>query len=127
LADGWIGPVQGLDEGRIVLVEADGVEIGVWKVLGQVRAFENRCPHQGGPVCYGQLLGQQEAVLDEHQRVMGERFSSERFNVVCPWHGWSYDALSGENIADARFRLRPCQVEARPEGVFVRRGSAAAR
>jgi nitrite reductase (NADH) small subunit len=113
------GRVQDIPEQGVVVVEVDGVEVGIMKLLGQLHAFENRCPHQGGPVCDGLLIGQQEGVLDASQRVVGERLSTERFNLVCPWHGWSYDPVTGANIGDARVRLRRWGVEVRGEEVFL--------
>ena len=38
-------------------------------------ALDNRCPHQGGPLGEGQI---------------------ERGYVICPWHGYEYDPITGE-------------------------------
>jgi hypothetical protein len=42
------------DPGRKV-VELDGTEVGVFCVNGKFTAFENVCPHMGGPVCQGKI------------------------------------------------------------------------
>lgn len=114
-----MGTADGIPEGVVVTVDVGGVEVGVLRVLGQLRAYENRCPHQGGPVCYGRLVGRQEAVLDQDRRIVRERLSSENFDLVCPWHGWTYDALSGECIGDRHYRLRRWNVVERDGQVLV--------
>ena len=114
-----VGPLDGIPEGAVVVVDLGEVEVGVLRIQGQLRAYENRCPHQGGPVCYGRLLGRQEGIVDAERRLVGERLSAEVFNLVCPWHGWSYDALTGENIGDRHFRLKPWDVEVRGGQVYL--------
>ena len=115
-----VGPAAELQEGSVKIVEINGVEVGVLKVLGQIRAFENRCPHQGGPVCYGEILGQVEAVLDDRKQIVSERLSEENFNLICPWHGWTYDALTGECIGDRKIRLKSWEVVEKEGQVYLR-------
>lgn len=43
----------------------------------EYRAFDARCPHQGGPLEEGTLF---QSVL------------------TCPWHHWTFDVSTGENI-----------------------------
>lgn len=114
-----VGSLSEIPEGGVVVVDVDGVEVGVLRAGGELRAYENRCPHQGGPVCYGRLMGRQEAILDERQHVVGERLSTERFDLICPWHGWSYDALSGENIGDRHYRLKRWDLAVRDGSVYL--------
>jgi nitrite reductase/ring-hydroxylating ferredoxin subunit len=87
-------------------VSAEGVEVGLLRVGGTIVAFENVCPHQGGPVCQGEVLGRVEAVLDDQKRVVQERVADARPVVVCPWHGHTFDAATGECITDPRIHLR---------------------
>jgi nitrite reductase/ring-hydroxylating ferredoxin subunit len=81
-------------------------EVGVFYVDGEFVAYENRCPHQGGPVCKGRVLGRVEAVLGPDQRVVEERFSDTDLHLVCPWHGFEFDLKTGVCPADGRFRLK---------------------
>lgn len=53
---------------------ADGVEIVVVHAAGELRAFANRCPHQGNRLSRARLVDG---------------------CVVCPWHGWRFDARTG--------------------------------
>jgi len=61
-----------VDTGKCV--EAGGKEIALFKVGGKVCAISHVCPHQGGPLAEGGLDGT---------------------IVTCPWHGWSFDVVSG--------------------------------
>jgi nitrite reductase (NADH) small subunit len=116
-----LGPEDGIPEGAVRVFQVGGVEVGLLRVLGQLRAFENHCPHQGGPVCLGEVLGRQEAVLDQRRRIVRERLSGEHFDLICPWHGYSFDAMSGECVVDRRLRLRTWDVAVRDGQVYVRR------
>ncbi|MQA01948.1 MAG: Rieske 2Fe-2S domain-containing protein [Streptosporangiales bacterium] len=102
-----------------VLIDAGGVEIGIFKVKGKFYAYENRCVHQGGPVCRGDVLGRWEEHLDEGGQVVGADFSTEHIDIACPWHGWEYDVETGKNIADPRFRLRSFDVVVRDGDIFI--------
>ncbi len=46
-------------------------------VNGSYSALDNVCPHRGGPLGQGMIEGSK---------------------VVCPWHGWAWDAKTG--VAD---------------------------
>lgn len=105
------------DERR--LIEIDGVEIAVLRVGDRFHAFENRCLHMGGPVGEGMVIGRVEAVLDDQQRLLGERFSDDRLQLVCPWHGWAYDLESGVCAGDARRGLRRLDVTVHEGEVYV--------
>ena len=102
---------------KVLIVEVDGIEVGLLRVGGALLAFENVCPHQGGPVCDGEVLGPVEAVLDDQKHVVRERFAEGRRVLICPWHGYSFDVATGECITDRKLRLR--RREARERGGFV--------
>ena len=55
----------------------------VCEVDGEIRAFRNVCPHQHGPVVEG-------------------RIDADAEQVICPWHGWTFDLDTGRNpLVDA--------------------------
>lgn len=118
----WVCHVAAVPEGAFLVAAVGGTEVGVTRVCGEVVAFENRCPHQAGPVCLGEVVGRREAMLDGDNRLVGECFSTERFDAVCPWHGFAFDAVTGENICDRRLRLRRWDVAIRDGDVFVSHG-----
>jgi nitrite reductase/ring-hydroxylating ferredoxin subunit len=97
------------DPGRRV-IEVDGLEIGVFHVKGEFRAYENICPHMGGPVCQGRINPRVSEDIAADRRSRGLVFSTSATNVACPWHGYEFDILTGRHQGDARLRLRPVQV-----------------
>ena len=114
-----VGPVDAIPERDGVLITAGDLEIGVFNLGGRFRAYENRCRHQGGPVCTGEILGRYEQVLRADGTVEGERFNDDEVRIACPWHGWEYDLETGECTADRRFRLRRFQVTVRDGDLYV--------
>jgi nitrite reductase (NADH) small subunit len=96
-----------------------GREVVVFRVGDGFHAYENVCPHQGGPVCEGKLIPRVEAVLDDAGDVVKERFARDKIHLVCPWHGWEFRIESGECVPDPRMRLRRYDVTQRDGAVFV--------
>lgn len=59
-------------EGRSVTV--GDLDLAIFNLKDRFVTIENRCPHQGGPLCDGIVSGTA---------------------VVCPLHGWRFDLDSG--------------------------------
>jgi nitrite reductase/ring-hydroxylating ferredoxin subunit len=114
-----VGPVDSVPAERGLLVRANGTEIGVFRTGEQFRAYENVCPHQGGPACTGVVIGRVEQVLREDKSVAFERESPDELHVICPWHGFEYDLTTGECVTDRRLRLRRVDVEVADGDLFV--------
>ena len=106
------------DRGGVLGVAGD-LEVGVFRVGDRLYAYENRCAHQGGPVCTSEILGKTVQVLDGNRRVVAEVFDEGELHLVCPWHGWEYDLATGEMACDRRFRLRRFEVSVRDGIVYV--------
>jgi len=98
------------DPGRKV-VEFDGTEVGVFCVNGKFTAFENVCPHMGGPVCQGKIIPRVQEVIAEDKTSLGLAFSTNQINVVCPWHGYEFDIQTGRHQGNPRLRLRSVTIE----------------
>lgn len=105
-------------EGGRVVVDVNGVEIGIFRLGGRLYAWENRCAHFGGPVCQGTLMNRVVERLDEARCSLGDDFGEE-LHIVCPWHGYEYDIRTGEHPADSRLRLRSVEVEEREGEILV--------
>jgi nitrite reductase/ring-hydroxylating ferredoxin subunit len=115
-----IGASADVPEGDGILVSlTDGREVGVFRVDGQVVAYENSCAHQGGPVCTGDILGRYLQVLAPDKTVLREEFSTTELHLVCPWHGWEYRLDTGECAVNPRYRLRRVPVAERDGLVFL--------
>ena len=114
-----VGPLDLIPERGGILAVAGDVEVGVFRLDGELRAYENRCRHQGGPVCTGEILGRYEAVLNPDGTIAGERVVDAEPRLVCPWHGWEYDLSTGRCASDRRFSLKRYQVSVRAGEVYV--------
>jgi nitrite reductase/ring-hydroxylating ferredoxin subunit len=114
-----VGLAEDVLEGGRVVVDVDGIEIGIFRLDGRLYAWENRCVHAGGPVCQGKLMNRVVERLDVGKRSLGDDFSAA-LHIVCPWHGYEYDVRTGEHPADPDLRLRSVEVEERGGEILVR-------
>ncbi len=70
----------------------------VANVDGECSAMDNVCRHHGGPLGQGVVM---------------------QGKVVCPWHGWEYDARTGACKSGAEFTLPIYPLKMEGEDVFV--------
>lgn len=107
-------PVASLDElerRERIVVSIDGTEVGLYWYAGEVRAWRNVCPHAGGPVCQGKMMPRTLQGVREDRTSDGPRFSDSQRNIVCPWHGYEFDVLTGVHPASAGTRLAAVPVQ----------------
>lgn len=91
-----------IPEGGRKIVTVRGREIGIFNVGGEFFAILNRCPHQGGALCKGTLIG---LVTSSEPG----RFTYSRPGEIlkCPWHGWEFDIRTGQSYCDpAKLKVR---------------------
>lgn len=115
----FVGTREDFADERRLLVTLGGIEIGVIEHGGRFVAYENRCVHQGGPVCEGRVIGRVEAVLADDNTMLGERFSETETHLVCPWHGYEYDLATGRCATDRQLGLRRFEVVEKGDGIYV--------
>jgi nitrite reductase (NADH) small subunit len=98
--------VDELPPGQRKIVMIDRREIGVFNVGGRYYALRNACPHQGGPVCEGELCGL--AVADKPYE-----FEIVRQGEIlrCPWHRWEVDVTTGKVLVHPTFRIKSYPVD----------------
>ena len=94
-----IGSAVQIPEGERLIVEVDGVSIGVFHHKAGWYALRNSCLHRGGPVCTGLLKGEV---------------------LVCPWHGYQYNVTNGQLLLDPSAHLESYPVEVRAGEVYLR-------
>jgi nitrite reductase/ring-hydroxylating ferredoxin subunit len=87
-----VARVDEIPEGERKIVQVDGISIGVFHHKGDWYALRNSCLHRGGPVATGKLIEDQ---------------------IICPWHGYTYEVTSGRLIMDpsARLEMYPVSIE----------------
>ena len=107
----WVvGTLDEIRPGQRKIVAVAGRTIGVFNVDGEFFALLNRCPHQGGNLCDGRLIG-----LVESSAPGVYRYSRQGEILRCPWHGWEFDVRTGKSRCDpARIRTKTYEVGIEP-------------
>lgn len=113
-----VKPTDAFDDGDHELVDVDGVEVGVIRADDEFYAFRNTCPHDGGPVCKGNVSKKLVGEFVEPGERIEKQFVDEMI-ISCPWHGWSFDLETGENLADDNIVLPSYNVVVKDGVVFV--------
>ena len=114
-----VGDFAELAEGDHKIFALDALEVGVFRVGDQVFAYENNCPHAGGPVCQGKIFNRVDEGLTADKKSTGLKFSDRR-HIVCPWHGYEFDVETGCHPGDAKMRLRKVRAEVRDGQIYLR-------
>ena len=60
--------------GTVGQFEAQGVDVCLANIGGELHAMDNWCPHRRGPLGEGWVEGDR---------------------VVCPWHAWGFEVTTG--------------------------------
>jgi nitrite reductase/ring-hydroxylating ferredoxin subunit len=110
-----VARVGDVPENSSKLVAIKGRPIALFHVAGEYFAIHNNCPHEGGSLCHGYLVG---AVQSNAPGVY--EFSRAGELVQCPWHGWEFDLRTGRSWCD------PGKVFAKSYKVEIRDGRALA-
>jgi nitrite reductase/ring-hydroxylating ferredoxin subunit len=81
-----------IPEGSGRSIEVGGRKVALFHLDGAFHAIAGECIHQGAPLGEGKLEGR---------------------TVVCPWHEWRFDVITGasESIPGARQEVLPVEVE----------------
>ncbi len=101
------GPVEDFPENAMRIVRAGKHDVGVLRWNGNVFAIRNYCPHQGGPVCGGQVGPRLTGTLG------GPIADQDQPVISCGWHGWEFDARTGMSLSGDRNRVKtwPARIE----------------
>ena len=105
-----IGPVSDFPPGTRKILEIAGRSIGIFSSDGRFYALKNQCPHQGAPLCTGQLSS---AVTSD--RPGDYRMDRPGEILRCPWHGWEFDLRTGQSWFDpAKVRVKTYEASVQP-------------
>lgn len=63
--------------GSATVVRVGEREVALFHVEGRIHALDNRCPHAGGPLAEGTVIGS---------------------TVICSWHCAAFDLETGESL-----------------------------
>ncbi len=115
----FVGPSNEVSEGGRLIIDVAGLTVGIFRFQGKLYAYENRCAHEGGPVCQGKIVPRVTEIIDEGGASRGFAFDEERLHIVCPWHGYEYDIQTGTHPGKPAAKLRRIAVEENPSGIYV--------
>ena len=92
------------DAGTLWPGEMKGVIVDTTKVLllnigGDVRAYEDSCPHRGVPLSWGKL--------------------DAAGTLTCGMHLWQYDGRTGCGVNPRGVALRPLPMKVEDDGIWV--------
>ena len=87
-----------LEIGRVATVVAAGQALCITRTEAGYGVLDNRCPHQGGPLGDGEI---------------------DHGFVLCPWHGYEYDPITGEPPPGFTDAATSYPVERREDGLYV--------
>ena len=88
-----------LPVGRAKAVNAAGRTVALYHTASGFFATANVCPHRGGPLAEGDLMGNE---------------------IVCPWHLWGFDVTSGACTGDPAICVPSYEVRVENDRVLVR-------
>jgi len=110
-----VATVPELPPGERKRVEVEGRKITVFNVRGEYFALNDRCPHEGGPLCTGKI----SALTVSNDPGTYEWTREDEF-IRCPWHGWEFDLRTGHSVCDPKtMRVRLYDVHVEPGGDLV--------
>ena len=106
-----VAPLAEMPPGSRRLVTVKGRGIAVFNIAGEFFALVDRCPHKGGSLYQGRLVG-----LVESPEPGCYSYSRAGEILRCPWHGWEFDIRTGKSWCD------PQGVKAKSYAVAVEAG-----
>ncbi|MBI3209233.1 MAG: Rieske (2Fe-2S) protein [Candidatus Solibacter usitatus] len=87
-----------LPPGALTEVSIEGKQIALCNVEGVIHAIDGVCPHRSGPLAEGALHGTM---------------------VVCPWHAWEFDCVTGRHDYNPGIQLETYQVKVEGDDILV--------
>jgi nitrite reductase/ring-hydroxylating ferredoxin subunit len=115
----FVGASERVPEGGRLVIDIGDKTIGVFRVDGKLYAWENRCPHQGGPVCQGKIVPRVTEIIEAGGESRGFAFDESSLHIVCPWHGFEYDIKTGVHPGRPAAKLIRVAVEEAADGIYV--------
>jgi nitrite reductase (NADH) small subunit len=88
-----------LPVGRIRAVRVEDRTIAISRTAAGVFATDNTCPHRGGPLAEGDLIGEE---------------------IICPWHLWGFDVRTGLCPGNGEFTIATHEVRLEGDRIMLR-------
>jgi nitrite reductase (NADH) small subunit len=83
-------------------VKLGNKSVAIFKIGQEYYALDNVCLHRGGPLGEGTLEG---------------------YEVICPWHGWTYDVRDGALSVIPALKVKTYRVRKEGNDLFLTAGN----
>jgi nitrite reductase (NADH) small subunit len=93
-----VGSLAAVRAGEPVLADVDGTEIALFLCHDTVIATQGQCPHAEGPLHEGEV---------------------DDCTLTCPWHGWTFNLVSGVCNEDESIVLEKYPVRIEGDDILV--------
>lgn len=94
-----VARIEDVPVGRMKAITIDGRTIALYHTQDGFFATDNTCPHRGGPLAEGDLIGNE---------------------ITCPWHLWGFDVESGVCTGNPDIRVAAHTVRVENGRVLVK-------
>lgn len=90
--------VSDIPPGKCRTVQVGNQTVVLIQVNGEFYALDNCCPHNGGPIGRGEVVGD---------------------TVICPYHRWEFDVRTGKAKVITGYRIRTYPVKQEGDVLYV--------
>lgn len=94
-----IATIEEVPLGRAKACVVNGRTIALYHTNEGFFATDNTCPHRGGPLAEGDLLGNE---------------------ITCPWHFWGFDVVSGVCVGNPEISVASHEVTVEGDRILVK-------
>ena len=94
-----IAAISELPIGRVKAIHAAGRTLALYHTASGFYATDNTCPHRGGPLAEGDLIGEE---------------------ITCPWHLWGFDVKTGLCAGNPEIAVATHELRVDGERILVR-------
>jgi nitrite reductase (NADH) small subunit len=94
-----VAALEEIPANRPVIRTVGDRKITLCRTVSGIHALDNTCPHRGGPLGEGDLIGEE---------------------IVCPWHLWSFDVRTGHCPGSTEVGVAAHDVKVEGSRVLVR-------
>ena len=94
-----VAKISDLPIGRVKALEVEGKHVALYHTRDGFFATDNTCPHRGGPLAEGDLIGEE---------------------ITCPWHLWGFDVKTGLCAGNPEIAVATHELRLDGERILVR-------
>jgi len=82
-------------------------------------AYDNVCPHQGGPVCQGKIMPKVRENIDANNQAHGMTYDRAEMHIVCAWHGSEFLIKTGGHATATEIGLTLTAVDVQEQNGVI--------